>query len=108
MADPFPLPTGEPASRRERWRAAAYIAPVGSLCVLVILAVVFERLAAVGVLIVLFLSFILTYLIAPAVERLRRILTASIRARPLSRSLAVLAIYGAVTIVILPLWSRID
>ena len=105
MADPLShLPTGEPLTRRERWRAAAYIAAVGSLTVLVILAVVFDKLAAAGVLLVVFLSFVLTYLIAPAVERLRRMTTAR-RSRPISRSLAVLAIYGAVAIVVFPLWS---
>lgn len=106
MADPLSyLPTGEPPTRRERWRAAAYIGVVLSLSTLVILAVVFEKLAAVGVLIVVFLSFVFTYLIAPAVERVRRLIAPGSRARPLPRSLAVLAIYGAIAIIVLPLWS---
>ena len=105
MVDPLPhLPTGEPATRRERWRAAGYIAGIASLIGLVVLAVVFEKVAATGVLIIVFLSVVLTYLIAPAMERVRR-LTAGGRARLISRSLAVLAIYGAAATVILPLWS---
>jgi predicted PurR-regulated permease PerM len=105
MADPLSyLPTGEPATPRERWRAAAYVAVVVTVTMLVILAVIFEKVAAAGVLIVVFLSFVLTYLIAPAVERVRR-MTVSRRTRPISRSLAVLAIYGTVAIVLLPLWS---
>jgi predicted PurR-regulated permease PerM len=106
VSDPIShLPTGEPATRQERWRAAVYITTVASLCALVILAVVFERFAAVGVLVIVFLSFILTYLIAPAVERVRRLATSTTRGRPVSRALAVLAIYGAMTIVVLPFWT---
>ncbi len=106
MADPLSyLPTGEPPTRRERWRAAAYIGAVVSLSVLVMLAVVFEKFAAVGVLIVVFLSFVFTYLIAPAVERVRRMTAPATRARPISRSLTVLAIYGTIALVVLPLWS---
>jgi predicted PurR-regulated permease PerM len=101
----FHLPTSEPPTRRERWRAAVYIGTVVSLSALVILAVVFERLAAVGVLIVLFLSFVATYLMAPAVDRVRRLTATPARGRPVSRSVAVLAIYGAVTIAVLPVWS---
>jgi predicted PurR-regulated permease PerM len=104
-ADPLShLPTGEPATRRERWRAAIYIASLLALSTLVILAVVFERIAAVGVLIVVFLAFVLTYLIAPAVERVRR-LTTTRRGRPISRGVALLAIYGAVALAVLPLWA---
>jgi predicted PurR-regulated permease PerM len=106
MADPLShLPTDEPPTRRERWRAAAYIGTVVLLTTLVVLAVVYEKFAAVGVLIVVFLSFVFTYLIAPAVERIRRLVAAGSRSRPLSRSLAVLAIYGAIATVVLPLWS---
>jgi predicted PurR-regulated permease PerM len=76
-----------------------------SLSVLVMLAVVFEKFAAVGVLIVVFLSFVFTYLIAPAVERVRRMTAPATRARPISRSLTVLAIYGTIALVVLPLWS---
>jgi predicted PurR-regulated permease PerM len=104
MADPAPfLPTGDPPTRGDRWRAARYVAAVLALVGLVVLAVVFEKVAATGVLIVTFLSFVLTYLIAPAVERVRRMM--GMRTRPISRSLAVLAIYGAVAIILLPLWS---
>jgi predicted PurR-regulated permease PerM len=112
MADPLThLPSAEPLTRRERWRAAAYIVVVAAFTLLVILAVVFDRLAATGVLLIGFLSFVFTYLIAPAVERLRRA-TRAARARAISRSLAVLAIYGAIAIVAFPFWSigrvRID
>jgi predicted PurR-regulated permease PerM len=104
-SDPLPLfPTGEPPTRRERLRAAVYIATVSVLITLVILAVVFDRFAAVGVLLIVFLSFIFTYLIAPGVERLRR-MTATRRGRPVSRSVAVLAIYGAMGAIVLPIWS---
>ena len=62
---------GEPTSVRERWSAAAYIASTTLVITLVVLAVVFDQFAATGVLLVAFLSFILTYLIAPASEWLR-------------------------------------
>ncbi len=88
------LPTGEPASRRERWRAAIYITTAATLITLVVLAVVFDQFAATGVLVVVFLSFVLAYLIAPGVEQLRHRLAPSRRGRPLSRSVAVLVIYG--------------
>jgi len=103
QADPLSeLPSGEPATVRERWRAAIYIGSTVALVILIVLAVVFEQFAATGVLLIVFLSFVLTYLIAPGVERIR---TASARrGRALSRSLAVLAIYGAIAIAILPFW----
>lgn len=99
------LPSGEPISRRDRWRAAVYLATTLGMISLVILAVVFDQIAATGVLIVAFLSFVCAYLIGPAVERLRFSLAPQRRGRPLSRSLAVLVIYGFVTIVILPVWT---
>lgn len=99
------LPTGEPVTRRERWRAAVYITAVVGLSALVILAVVFEKFAAVGVLLIVFLSFIFTYLIAPGVDRVRRMTTTTRRGRPVSRSVAVLAIYGAMAAVVLPVWT---
>lgn len=98
------LPSGEPVSRRERWRAAVYIVSTIALTVLVILAVVFDQFAATGVLLVVFLSFVATYLIAPAVEQLRDAAPSARRGRPISRSLAVLAIYGAVGAAALPVW----
>jgi predicted PurR-regulated permease PerM len=97
------LPSGEPASRGERRIAAIYIVSTTTLIALVVLAVVFDEFAATGVLLVGFLSFVLTYLIAPAVERLRHV-AGTRRGRPISRSFAVLAIYGAVAAVALPLW----
>ena len=66
------FPWGRPVSARERWTAAAYIASTTLIISLVVLAVVFDQFAATGVLLVAFLSFILTYLIAPASEWLRR------------------------------------
>jgi predicted PurR-regulated permease PerM len=98
------LPSGEPVSRRERWRAAIYIVSTLTLTVLVILAVVFDQFAATGVLLVVFLSFVVTYLIAPGVERLRDAAPTTRRGRPISRSLAVLAIYGAIGAAALPAW----
>ncbi len=105
QSDPLSeLPTGEPASRGERWRAAIYIVSTATLVSLVLLAVVFDEFAATGVLLIVFLSFVVTYLIAPAVERLRHAAGVTRRGRPLSRSVAVLAIYGAVTAAVLPFW----
>ena len=98
------LPSGEPASRRERWRAAIYIIVTSTLAVLVVMAVVFDQFAATGVFLVVFLSFVVTYLIAPAVERLRHAAPAARNGRPHSRGLAVLAIYGAVAAAVLPVW----
>ena len=95
----------EPASRRERWRALTNVTVVGALTTLVVLAVVFDQLAATGVLLVLFLSFVFAYLIGPAAERLRYRAAPSKRTRPLSRGLAVLMIYGIVSAVVFPLWS---
>jgi predicted PurR-regulated permease PerM len=103
--DPFSdLPSGEPASRRERWRAAIYIIVTSMLAILVVMAVVFDQFAATGVLLVVFLSFVVTYLIAPAVERLRHAAPGARSGRPHSRGLAVLAIYGAVAAAVLPVW----
>jgi predicted PurR-regulated permease PerM len=99
------IPVREPLTRRERWRAATYILSVVTLSTLVILAVVFDRFAAVGVLLISFLSFVFTYLIAPAVERVRRLTTAVKRGRAASRGIAVLAIYGAIGAIVLPLWA---
>ncbi|MEO8678129.1 MAG: hypothetical protein ABI665_03730, partial [Vicinamibacterales bacterium] len=86
------LPTDEPTGPRERRRAAIYLATTASLVAVVVLAVVFDQLAATGVLIVVFLSFVLAYLIGPAAERLRFTLAPERRGRPLSRGLAVLVI----------------
>ena len=64
-------PWGRPTSARERWTAGAYIASTTLVVTLVVLAVVFDQFAATGVLLVAFLSFIVTYLIAPVSEWLR-------------------------------------
>lgn len=106
---PPELPTvelfGQPASRRERWRAVTSVTVVGTLVTLVVLAVAFEQLAATGVLLVLFLSFVLAYLIGPAAERLRHQFAGSKRGRPLSRGPAVLMIYGIIAALLFPVWS---
>jgi predicted PurR-regulated permease PerM len=99
------LDWGEPTSARERWSAAAYIASATLVISLVVLAVVFDQFAATGVLLVAFLSFILTYLIAPASEWLRHTAPRSRRGRPLSRGLATLVIYGVVAAVLFPVWA---
>lgn len=98
------LPT-EPASPRERRRAAVYISTLAALGALVLLAVVFDQFAATGVLVVVFLSFVMAYLIAPASERLRHAAAATPRGRPISRGLAVLVIYGTLGTLTLPLWA---
>ena len=99
------LPSGEPANRRERWRAAIYIVTTSTIAALVVLAVVFDQFAATGVLLIVFLSFIVTYLIAPAVERLRYAASATRFGRPVSRGLSVLAIYGAIAAAVFPAWA---
>jgi predicted PurR-regulated permease PerM len=99
------LPSAEPMSPRERRRAVTYIATVALLVTLVVLAVVFDQFAATGVFLVVFLSFVLAYLIAPAVERLRYAAAPSRRGRPLSRGISVLVIYGLVAVVTFPLWT---
>jgi predicted PurR-regulated permease PerM len=96
---------GEPTSVRERWSAAAYIASTTLVVSLVVLAVVFDQFAATGVLLVAFLSFILTYLIAPASEWLRHTAVRSRRGRPLSRILTTLVIYGIIAAILFPVWA---
>jgi predicted PurR-regulated permease PerM len=96
---------GDPTSARERWSAAGYIASSTLVITLVVLAVVFDQFAATGVLLVAFLSFILTYLIAPASEWLRRTAARSRRRRPLSRVLTTLVIYGIIAAVFFPVWA---
>jgi predicted PurR-regulated permease PerM len=98
------LPPGGPATRRERWRAVIYIVTTAVLAALVVLAVVFDQFAATGVLLIVFLSFVATYLIAPGVERLRYASASARNGRPISRGLAVLAIYGAIAAAVLPFW----
>lgn len=92
-------------SARERRRAVIYLASAVLLVTLVVLAVVFDQFAATGVLIIVFLSFILAYLIGPAAERLRYSAAPSRHGRPLSRGIAVLVIYGLVAVVTFPLWT---
>jgi predicted PurR-regulated permease PerM len=105
LADPLiELPSGEPANSRERWRAAIYIGTALGLAALVVLSVVFEYFAATGVLLIVFLSFVVTYLIAPGVERIRHASASARQGRPISRSVAVLAIYGAIAAAVLPFW----
>ena len=99
------LPSGGPMSSRERWRAVTYLVSVTLLVTLVVLAVVFDQFAATGVLVIVFLSFVLAYLIAPAAERLRYSAAPSRRGRPLSRGISVLVIYGLVAVVTFPLWT---
>jgi predicted PurR-regulated permease PerM len=98
------LSWGEPTSARERWSAGAYIVSITLVVTLVVLAVVFDQFAATGVLLVAFLSFILTYLMAPASEWLRRT-TRSRRGRPLSRVVTTLVIYGLVALALFPVWA---
>ena len=98
------LPSLVPVTRRERWRAAIYLVALAALITLVVLAVVFDFLAATGVLLVVFLSFVFTYLIAPAVERLRWASAATRKGRPVSRAVALLAMYGGIAALALPVW----
>ena len=98
------LQWGEPTSVRERWSAAAYIVSTTLVVTVVVLAVVFDQFAAIGVLLVVFLSFVLTYLIAPASEWLRRTAVRSRRGRPLSRFISTLVIYGVIAAILFPVW----
>ena len=106
------LPWGQPTTPRERRRAAVYIGTAATIATLVILAVVFDQIAATGLLLVTFLSFVLAYLLGPAVERIRRAAAPSRHGRLLSRDLATLALYGAIGALVVPLWTftgpRID
>jgi len=99
------LQWGEPTSVRERWTAAAYIASTTLVVTLVVLAVVFDQFAATGVLLIVFLSFVLTYLIAPASEWLRHTAVRSRRGRPLTRFLSTLVIYGIIAAILFPVWA---
>jgi predicted PurR-regulated permease PerM len=99
------LPSAEPMSRRERRRAVTYLTLAVLLVTLVVLAVVFDQFAATGVLLIVFLSFVLAYLIGPAAERLRYAAAPSRRGRPLQRGISVLVIYGVVAVVTFPLWT---
>jgi predicted PurR-regulated permease PerM len=103
LPDRHDLDWGEPTSARERWTAGAYIASTTLVITVVVLAVVFDQFAATGVLLVAFLSFILTYLIAPASEWLRR--TARRRGQEMSRGLTTLAIYGVIALCLFPVWA---
>jgi predicted PurR-regulated permease PerM len=103
--DTQPVSWGEPANRRERWRAGVYLLFTGASALLVVLAIVFDQFAATGVLLVAFLSFFLAYLLAPAMERLRRAAGRSRGGRALSRELTVLVIYGAIATASFPLWA---
>ena len=95
---------GEPTSTRERWSAGAYIVSATLFTTLVGLAVIFDQFAATGVLLLAFLSFILTYLIAPASAWLRRAGRAR-RGRPLSRVVSTLVIYGVIFLALFPVWA---
>jgi predicted PurR-regulated permease PerM len=95
---------GEPTSSRERWSAAVYIVSATLFTTLVVLAVIFDQFAATGVLLVAFLSFILTYLIAPASAWLRRAGRAR-RGRSLSRVLSTLVVYGVIALALFPAWA---
>jgi predicted PurR-regulated permease PerM len=94
-----------PASTRERWSAGAYIASITVIFALVVLAIVFDQFAATGVLLVSFLSVVLVYLLAPAVEWLRHHAAPWRRGRPPSRALTTLSVYGILAAVMLPLWT---
>lgn len=103
--DPSRSSWAEPATPRERWRAAVYLAFTTAVVVLVVLALVFDQFAATGVLLIAFLSFFLAYLLAPGMERLRHAAAPRRGGRPLSRGLTVLVIYGAIATASFPLWA---
>lgn len=94
-----------PPSRADRWRAALYVTSAGSLIALILLAVGFGQVAATGVLLIAFLSFILAYLVAPVAERLRSVTAAWRAGRPVSRAMATVAVYGLIGVVVAPLWT---
>ena len=94
-----------PPSRRDRWRATLCVASSGLLIALVLLAVGFGQVAATGVLLIAFLSFVLAYLVAPVAERLRSLSAARRSGRAVSRAIATLAVYALIGAVVAPLWA---
>jgi predicted PurR-regulated permease PerM len=101
----FPeLPLTTPATRRELWSGGLYIVSAVTLVALIVLAVVFDRFAATGVLLIVFLAFLFTYLVAPAVERVRRVSARMRDGRPVTREVALLTIYAAAAMVLFPIW----
>jgi predicted PurR-regulated permease PerM len=106
LPDSTDLHWGEPTTARERWSALGYITSTTLVVTLLVLAVVFDQLVATGVLLVAFLSFILAYLIAPALEWLRHTAARPRRGRrPLSRVLTTLVLYGIIAAVLFPVWT---
>ena len=95
----------QPASRRERWTAGAYIGTIALIATLVVLAIVFDQFAATGVLLVASLSIILVYLLAPLMEWMRHRAARWRHGRPLPRGLTTLAIYGVIAVLMLPVWT---
>ncbi len=90
--------------RRSDRHVAVNLGGAALFLLLVILAIVFDRLAAKGVLFVAFLSLVLAYLIAPLVERLRRTTSPLLGGRP-TRVVAVTIVYVAIFSVLLPIWA---
>ena len=95
----------EPTSPGDRWTAGVYLGSIALLVSLVVLAIVFEQVAATGVLLVTFLSVVLVYLLAPLMEWMRRRAAPWRRGRPLSRGMTTLAIYGVIGALLLPVWT---
>ncbi len=104
-----PAPPAAPLDPREvpppGWRNAVNLAGFGLFVLLLVFAIVFNHLAAKGVLFVAFLSTAFAYLIAPLVERLRRTSTPLFGGRRPSRTVAVTLVYLAVFSVLLPIWG---
>jgi len=86
------------------WRVAVNLGGAVLFVVLVVLAIVFNRFAAKGVLFVGFLSLVLSYLIAPLVDRLRRTATPLLGGRRPSRVVAVALVYASMFCIVLPIW----
>ena len=95
----------EPPSTRDRWTAGAYLGSIALIVTLVVLAIVFDQVAATGVLLVTFLSVILVYLLAPLMEWMRRRAAPWRRGRSPSRGMTTLAIYGVIGVSMLPVWT---
>lgn len=73
--------------------------------VVIILAIVFDWVAAKGVVVVAFLSVALAYLVLPVVKVIRQAAPSRFRGWRPSRVLTITIIYAGVALVLLPIWA---
>jgi predicted PurR-regulated permease PerM len=72
---------------------------------LIVVAIAFDWVAMKGVIVIGFLSIALAYLVLPVVQIIRRTLPARVGIGRPSRIAAVLIVYGAVAVIVAPVWS---